>query len=75
MTFVLFINILTAHICEMKNSAGVALIGYLWHPRLFCFFWFSNVVQSVTLPFILPVCVIHTVYDVRLMFWLILVLT
>jgi hypothetical protein len=29
MTFVLFINILTAHICEMKNSAGVALIGYL----------------------------------------------
>jgi hypothetical protein len=40
MTFVLFKNILTAHICEMKKSAGVALIGYLWHPRLFSFFDF-----------------------------------
>ena len=74
MTFVLFINILTAHICEMKNSAGVALIGYLWHPRLFCFFDFL-MLYTLWFQFILPVCVIHTVHDVRFMFWLILVLT
>jgi len=38
MTFILFIDILTAHICEMKNSAGVSLNCLPVTPS-FVFFW------------------------------------